>query len=712
MIAALEDSPRARAIVRQAFLPALPIRGGQTAVSAADVTSGDFGKDFSDSGNYTFNGGGKVGIGPTSPSTNLHVQNNTNGDSLQILADNANSVGGSGIQINRTHNARAAQIKLTLSGVAEWYAGELRNAGNASTGFHIGTGNDIATKTPVLSLLTSGNVGIGTTNPQAKLDVSGGINASGNVGLGVTSPPEKLTAATGSNLAIYMSTPGQPNGNPTIATGGTLSGNYWYKIVAVDGQGNTTAAGPESAEVSVTGSNNAVSLNWTAVPGASSYRVYRGTSSGGENLYYAVYTNSLLDIGAAGTSGTPPSTTTAYFVKLDSVSGSVLAGNVILGGAQTKQVSGGPELVSFQSQDNSRVVHASWGAVVAPGAPSLSQVSGGTMAATTYYVKITWVTPSGESLPSGEASKLVSASNLLTVTNPAGAPASAKGFNVYVSTSSGMEQLQNGSTPVAIGGTWTEPTSGLVSGSNPPTVNTAVDTNARLLIDIQGNHEWAGSGDVDQSILMGFNQVGVLGLQGDPQNGGGLNVTAWKHTTLTADVTSTMQTTFTVAGTSQFAVGNYVRVDNEIVYISGITPTHTLTVTRAQQGSTAATHSSGAYVTLSGQSEDYARVSIQTASALNGQPAILLGPGTTGADTLINRLDGGGLAITGSKVGIGTTSPASSALLDLSSTTGALLLPHMTTAQRNALTAVNGMIIYNTTTNQIEGYVSGAWTGL
>ena len=31
MIAALEDSPRARLIVRQAFLPSFPIRGGQGA---------------------------------------------------------------------------------------------------------------------------------------------------------------------------------------------------------------------------------------------------------------------------------------------------------------------------------------------------------------------------------------------------------------------------------------------------------------------------------------------------------------------------------------------------------------------------------------------------------------------------------------------------------------------------------------------------------
>jgi hypothetical protein len=58
-------------------------------------------------------------------------------------------------------------------------------------------------------------------------------------------------------------------------------------------------------------------------------------------------------------------------------------------------------------------------------------------------------------------------------------------------------------------------------------------------------------------------------------------------------------------------------------------------------------------------------------------------------------------------VGIGTTSPQGA--LDVSSTTGALIVPRMTTAQRNALTAVNGMIIYNTTTNQFNFYEAGAW---
>lgn len=41
-----------------------------------------------------------------------------------------------------------------------------------------------------------------------------------------------------------------------------------------------------------------------------------------------------------------------------------------------------------------------------------------------------------------------------------------------------------------------------------------------------------------------------------------------------------------------------------------------------------------------------------------------------------------------------------------------LLLGNMTTTERNALTAANGMIIYNTTDNKFQGYENGSWANL
>ncbi len=43
-------------------------------------------------------------------------------------------------------------------------------------------------------------------------------------------------------------------------------------------------------------------------------------------------------------------------------------------------------------------------------------------------------------------------------------------------------------------------------------------------------------------------------------------------------------------------------------------------------------------------------------------------------------------------------------------TQNGIFLPQFTTVQRTAIrSAVNGQIIYNTTTNTIEAYVNGAW---
>jgi len=106
----------------------------------------------------------------------------------------------------------------------------------------------------------------------------------------------------------------------------------------------------------------------------------------------------------------------------------------------------------------------------APSAPTLGSAAGGALGATTYYVKISYVTQGGETLASAESSLAVAANNVLTVTSPS-ASGQATGYNVYVSTATGTETKQNAST-ISIGTGWTEPTSGLISGSAVPGSNT------------------------------------------------------------------------------------------------------------------------------------------------------------------------------------------------------------------------------------------------
>lgn len=58
---------------------------------------------------------------------------------------------------------------------------------------------------------------------------------------------------------------------------------------------------------------------------------------------------------------------------------------------------------------------------------------------------------------------------------------------------------------------------------------------------------------------------------------------------------------------------------------------------------------------------------------------------------------------------IGSGTSEDSAALQLNSTDGALLLPRLTTAERNLLTAVNGMLIYNETDARSEIYQNSSW---
>lgn len=61
-------------------------------------------------------------------------------------------------------------------------------------------------------------------------------------------------------------------------------------------------------------------------------------------------------------------------------------------------------------------------------------------------------------------------------------------------------------------------------------------------------------------------------------------------------------------------------------------------------------------------------------------------------------------------IGIGTTSPNASALLDLTATDKGFAPPRMTTTQRDAITSpVEGLVIYNTTTKTLNFFNGTAW---
>jgi len=124
--------------------------------------------------------GGNVGIGTTSPTYLLNVQKDLgNGDfTIASLLNNNATAGGTTLRIARTGSTtRAASINFSDT----WYAGILREGGNNTTRFSIGTGTDTSATGSAITIQTNGNIGIGKASPTAKLDVSGSAIISGDI---------------------------------------------------------------------------------------------------------------------------------------------------------------------------------------------------------------------------------------------------------------------------------------------------------------------------------------------------------------------------------------------------------------------------------------------------------------------------------------------------------------------------------------------------
>ena len=109
--------------------------------------------------------------------------------------------------------------------------------------------------------------------------------------------------------------------SPRVAAGssGSLSaGTHYFRVVAIMTTDNVTAVSLPSAVVSLTtGAAASAALTWAGVPGADRYRIYRGWSATGQNVYVETpgAVTSFTYTGAGERSGTPPATGTVWTVK-------------------------------------------------------------------------------------------------------------------------------------------------------------------------------------------------------------------------------------------------------------------------------------------------------------------------------------------------------------------------------------------------------------
>ncbi len=192
--------------------------------NAGDVIPYDIGMAFDTSG--------RVGIGTASPRANLEIRNTTayDGAETNFAADSLTlygSVGGANGQ---------------YFGGITWANSIRRRAGIASVmehadSDHVGLafftqGTDgPGSMAESMRISHGGNVGIGTTNPGAELDVKGTIRGNGYLRL--------LDADGGATYANFISR----DGNMQLFTGGLVVGGYGNDVVGSVGTGNAVFQG-------------------------------------------------------------------------------------------------------------------------------------------------------------------------------------------------------------------------------------------------------------------------------------------------------------------------------------------------------------------------------------------------------------------------------------------------------------------------------------
>jgi hypothetical protein len=139
----------------------------------------------------------KIGIGGTAlPQSDLHLNNTISGDTMRITNGTTGHTMADGLSLGNNGNAAF-----------------LINRENAN--LSIGTNN-----TDALTILPNGNVGVGVTNPSAKLDIAGQVKITGG-----TPGAGKVLTSDAAGLATWQTPTGGSGGGQWTTSGANIYNN-------------------------------------------------------------------------------------------------------------------------------------------------------------------------------------------------------------------------------------------------------------------------------------------------------------------------------------------------------------------------------------------------------------------------------------------------------------------------------------------------------
>lgn len=149
---------------------------------------------------------------------------------------------------------------------------------------------------PTVEAQRAANLWAGST----ALDLLGALNEEAGNGTGTLAAPVLTLGAT--------------------STGGVFAaGAYFWKVTAVNANGETVGSNEVTKTLVL---NDQQALSWTAVNGATGYRVYRGTAANTENTLVATTAAAnYTDTGTAGSAATVPGANTATKTPVRALAG-------------------------------------------------------------------------------------------------------------------------------------------------------------------------------------------------------------------------------------------------------------------------------------------------------------------------------------------------------------------------------------------------------